>query len=124
MTDTDDTAQILAVARDRNRGMIKRDTALLDRVLADDFTATHVTGYEQPKQEWLDQIARGDMQYHAIREIDTDVRIDGDTAVAVTRNAVDATIGGSRNTWNLRSTTSYERRDGSWTIVASESSTF
>jgi Domain of unknown function (DUF4440) len=117
-------AQILAVAGDRNRGMLERDIALLDQVLADDFIATHITGYQQPKQEWLDQISSGQMQYHSIREIDTDLDIDSQTAVAITRNAVDATINGSRNTWNLRSTTRYEFRDGRWTIVAATSTTF
>jgi ketosteroid isomerase-like protein len=120
----DSRAQILAVAGDRNRGMLERDIALLDQILADDFIATHITGYQQPKQEWLDQINSGEMQYHSIREIDTDLDVDGQTAVAITRNAVDATINGSRNTWNLRSTTRYEVRDGSWKIVASTSTTF
>jgi uncharacterized lipoprotein YajG len=127
MTDpssVDSRSRILAVAEQRSRGMLERDVALLDEVLADDFTATHITGYEQPKDEWLAQVADGQMQYHSIREIDTDLQISGDTATAVTRNAVDATIGGSRNTWNLRSTTRFELRDGVWRIVASASTTF
>lgn len=58
------TEEVLAVVRARNQAMIDRDVDALDRLLADDFTATHITGYEQSKQEWLEQIASGQMRYH------------------------------------------------------------
>ena len=31
----------------------------LDALLADDFTAVHITGYEQPRADWLEQVRAG-----------------------------------------------------------------
>ena len=124
MTNASDAQeQILAVSRARNRGMLDRDVALVDEVLADEYTAVHIGGYEQPKQEWLQQVASGRMQYHSITEVDSSIDVNGDTAVAVTTNLVDATIDGSRSTWRLRSTTDYERHDGQWKAVRSRTTT-
>jgi hypothetical protein len=35
------------------RGMLEPDTALLDALLVDEYALTHMTGYAQPKREWL-----------------------------------------------------------------------
>jgi hypothetical protein len=40
-------------------------------------------------------------------------------AVVVARNVVDATIYGARRQWPLRSTTTYEQRNGTWQAVRS-----
>ena len=84
--------------------MLERDTALLDELLADDYTLTHMTGYVQPKSEWLAQIDSGQMRYHSARPHHVAVEVDGDAAVLVDQDVVDATIGGSRGTWNLQLT--------------------
>ncbi|MFS0702569.1 nuclear transport factor 2 family protein [Cellulomonas sp. 179-A 4D5 NHS] len=120
----DDTAAILQAGRDRTQAMVDRDVAALDALLADGFTATHISGYEQPKAEWLEQIASGSMAYHDVQEVSATVEIDGDTAVLTTRNLVTATINGAEGTWPLESTATYEKRDGAWVNTASESTTY
>jgi len=53
------------------------------------------------------------------------MRLDGDdTAVQVGRSRVDATIWGSRGTWNLQRTTRYQRRQGRWLAMATVAATF
>jgi hypothetical protein len=106
------------------RGMLERDTALLDDLLADDYTLTHMTGHVQPKREWLEQIDSGRMRYHSARPQSTSVDLDGATAVLVGRDVVDATIWGSRSTWNLQLTTTYEHRDDAWIAVRTIATTF
>jgi hypothetical protein len=84
----------------------------LDDLLGADFVAVHVTGYEQTKAAWLDQIRSGQMRYHGFEEVSATVSVDGDSAVAVTRSLVDATIYGSHGIWPLESTTTYVRDGG------------
>jgi hypothetical protein len=55
-----------------------------------------MTGYLQSKQEWLEQIDSGQMQYHSSQQRVTAIEITGDTGVLVGNKAVDATIRGSR----------------------------
>lgn len=104
--------------------MVDADVARLDELLADDFTAVHINGYEQPKAEWLEQITSGEMAYHDVEEVSAAVEVDGDTAVLTTRNRVTATINGANGTWPLESTATYEKRDGTWLNTTSRSTTY
>lgn len=104
--------------------MVRADTGALDDLLDEDFTLTHMTGYVQPRQEWLTAVESGEMRYHSIDDVDVRVEPDlhsgGATLTARTRTL--ATIWGSRSTWNLRLHIRYAQRDGRWVareIVAS-----
>ena len=119
-----DTAAILQASRDRTRAMVEGDVARLDELLDGGFTAVHISGYEQPKAEWLEQIASGEMAYHDVKEVSAVVDIDGDTAVLTTRNLVTATINGANGTWPLESTATYERQNGTWVNTLSRSTTY
>jgi hypothetical protein len=117
-------AEVIAAYRDMYRGMLEQDTHLLDELLDDEYTLEHMTGYVQPKREWLQHIASGRMRYHSERETSTGVTITGDGAVLVGRSVVDATIWGGRGTWRLQLTTRYERRDGQWLAVDTVATTY
>jgi Domain of unknown function (DUF4440) len=119
-----DEAAVLQVNRERSRLLVEQRTDELDELLAPDFVAVHISGYEQTKAEWLDQIRSGQMRYHGFEEVSSTVTIDGDSAVAVTRNLVDATIYGSRATWPLESTTTYVRDGGTWKAQHSRARTY
>ncbi len=100
--------------RELYRGMLQADTALLGDLLDDDYTLTHLTGYVQPKKQWLEQIDSGDARYHSVQPHSVTIAIEGDRAVLIGRDVVDATFGGERGTWNLQFTTDYERRSADW----------
>lgn len=106
-------SQVVDPHRAMYRGMLDRDTALLDEFLAADYRLTHMTGgFVQPKREWLEQIDSGRMRHHSAQPRSTTVDLADDTAVLVGRDVVDATIWGSRGTWHLQLITTYQRRDG------------
>lgn len=74
------------------------DTAALDSLLTEDFTLTHMTGYQQAKQEWLDEMADGLFIYHSIELVS--LTVEGDVITA--RTITDATVYGGRGTWRLQ----------------------
>jgi ketosteroid isomerase-like protein len=113
--------QVRAVWQRQNAAMLAGDSAGLDAVLADDYVARHITGYEQPKPEWLAEIREGAFDYHAIDETNLEIRVDGDVATLTSEASVTVTIGGNRGSWPLRSTVRYEQRDGEWLAVRSSS---
>jgi hypothetical protein len=102
--------------------MIKGCTGVLDGLLAGQFTATHITGYQQPKTEWLAQIRSGDFVYHSIEDRNVSISVDDNTAVLVGTAAVAVTIGGSKGTWNLESAMEYVKQDGKWKMASRRSS--
>ncbi|MER6958049.1 nuclear transport factor 2 family protein [Streptomyces sp. NPDC000618] len=75
--------------------MVEADTQPLDDLLDDGFTLTHMTGYVQPKAEWLAEMKAGQFVYHSIDEVDTALDLDGGTARLAVRTMTDATVYGS-----------------------------
>ncbi|WP_404373236.1 nuclear transport factor 2 family protein [Corallococcus coralloides] len=119
-----DEAHLKEAYRQMIKAMLDRHVAELDALLAGEFTLTHMTGYRQPKREWLEAVRTGQMRYHAAEEKSVDVNVAGDTAVLVGRSVVTATIYGARGTWNLQLTTRYRRQDNRWIAVDTIASTF
>lgn len=109
-TEPDDAALREALT-EQFEALVNRDADALDRLLADDFTAQHVTGYETSRAEWLGQVARGEFKYHAITPQSVDITLSGDTATVVSVADYDVTLGGHAGRYRLRSTLTY-RRDG------------
>jgi hypothetical protein len=121
---SDVEAAVLAAYRAQNRAMVEGRTDRLAELLDNSYTAIHISGYQQDKAEWLNQIDSGRMTYDAIREESTLVQIKGETAVLTARALVTATIYGSHGTWPLQSVTRYAYRNGAWKPIHSRATTY
>lgn len=110
-----DRDAIVANFQARQRAMVDGDTKELRRLSTPDSHAEHISGYNQPSEEWFDQIEAGYFDYHTVDNDSIDVRMTGPgSATLVSRSTIDVTIGGSRNTWRLESTADYVKADGRW----------
>jgi hypothetical protein len=110
---------ILAAYRDQLQAMTRGDTATLDHLLAEPFTLTHITGYRQPKAEWLAEMRAGQFRYHQIEQRTATLEVTGDTARLIGRFVVDASVYGSRARWRLQLAQNYARRSGRWQATSS-----
>ena len=119
-----DRSEILDNYRAQLRAMVDGDTDVLGGLLTEDFTLTHMTGYLQPKQEWLAQMRAGQFVYHDAQEKDVTLDVDGDTARLVGRIVTDAAVYGSRAKWPLQLTMDFIRTDGRWLASRSEATTW
>lgn len=117
MAPTDLPTTVLASYEAQREAMVRGDVTALGDELARDFTLTHMTGYLQTRNEWLDQVATGEMTYHSIQDVD--IRVVGANAadvgpVVVTRTRTDATIWGSRGLWRLQLNIHFTQHEGQW----------
>jgi hypothetical protein len=119
-----DTAVVYNVVKQLAELMIARDTAAMTSILDKGFTLTHITGYVQPKAEWLNEVVRESMKYYSAQEVSHTISINGNVADVTIRNMVDARIWGSRNTWRLQQKMRLEKRNDKWIILYSIASTF
>jgi Domain of unknown function (DUF4440) len=119
-----DRREILDNYRAQLRAMVDGDTEALGELLTEDFSLTHLTGYFQPKQEWLAQMRAGQFTYHNAREKDVSLHIDGDRAQLVGRITTDATVYGARASWPLQLTMDFIRQNGQWLASRSEATTW
>lgn len=98
----------------RLQAMVEQDTATLAELMDDDLILRHITGATQTKQEWLDDIAAGNMYYININNTKFSIAINGNRAEIEHTNVIEARIYGSHGTWTLSGTSYYEKRDGKW----------
>lgn len=122
---TDEEA-IVKLYRDENRAMVTKNLDKLNAILADSMHLTHMTGYVQPKFEWIDQIQNGEMLYLSSKEdAIKEIQINGNQASLIGQNRVQAKIwSGGANTWSLQMQMSYQKRDGQWIITDQVASTY
>jgi hypothetical protein len=124
MSARDDIADVERVFREMYRCMLDADIRCLETLLDPKFTLTHMTGFVQPRAEWLSAIRSGEMAYHDAREVSIATAVEGDRASIVGRHRVDATIFGSRGTWRLQLTGELLRRLDRWLIASVVATTF
>jgi hypothetical protein len=86
----------------QRQAMVAGDAEALGALLADGFTLTHMTGYRQPKSEWLADVRSGQMTYHAMADVDVSVDVSGGFPVLTARTRTEATIWGGHGTWPLQ----------------------
>jgi hypothetical protein len=115
---------VLAHFRAQLEEMVAGDTEILGDLLDDRFTLTHITGYVQPKAEWLAEMRAGQFDYHRIDEQNTTIRLDGDSAVVTGRIVTDATVYGAHSNWRLVLTQEYRRIRGGWSAQRSVATTW
>ena len=121
-----DKEAIIQLYRDENTAMVAKDINKLNQILATSMKLTHMTGYVQPKLEWIDQIQNEEMQYFSSKEdAIKDIKIDGDKASLVGQNRVQAKIwGGGVNTRPLQMKMFFEKQNDAWIITDQVASTY
>jgi ketosteroid isomerase-like protein len=105
--------------------MVKKDTTTLNRVHADEFVLTHMTGMHQSKKVYIQSIANGTLNYYQAEHEQLEVSVQGDRATLTGRSKVNAAVfGGGRHTWRLQLSFQLIKRDGKWLFTAASASTY
>ena len=122
MTDKD---MIEALYREMYKAMVEKDTATLNRVHADDFVLTHMTGMHQSKQEYIRAIAGGTLNYYSAEHEQMNIKVDGNHATLTGCSRVNAAVfGGGRHTWRLQLHFNLVKEDDKWRFTAARASTY
>ena len=121
-----DKEAIIDLYRHENKAMVDKDIVTLNQILEPTMQLTHMTGYVQPKLEWIDQIQNGQMKYFSsVEENIKDIKIDGNHASLIGQNKVKASIWGSGvATWPLQMKVNFTKVDGKWIISDQIASTY
>ena len=115
--------EFLALLDELHNAMVAVDIDRLDDMLAADYSLVHITGYEQPKQEWFDVMIAHSFDYHNIR-VNTDSLIlaisrSGNSAIVSGKGIFDATINGMHSPWRLEFTHEWYYHITGWRLVCS-----
>ena len=100
----------------------RRDAAVLDQVLADEFVLVAARGVID-RSAWL-HAAMHDIEVREFRYEDPQVRVYGDVAAMLTGWHQEATIAGREWTGDFRITDTWVWRDGRWQVVIRHSTQY
>lgn len=121
-----DQDELIELYRLENKAMVEKDLLTLNKILANDMTLTHMTGYVQSKMKWIDEIQNDQMQYFSSKEENIeDIEMKNEKASLVGQNQVKARIwDGSVNTWPLQMKMYFKKVNGTWLIARQDASTY
>lgn len=120
-----DQAQIEQLYRDYWRYMIDKDTAGLDKMMADDYTLWHMTGLRQSKEAFFRSVLSGELNYYSAAHEGISVSVNGDTATLTGRSRVLAAVyGGGKRLWRLQGDFTLRKENGRWLLTSSRASTY
>ena len=104
-----------------------KDARGIASVLSDDYYLRHMSGMKQSKQEYIDSVLDGTLNYYTTDHdtIEVIIASDGKTALIRGRSRINAAVfGGGRHTWRLQQDLTAERIDGRWLLTSSKASTY
>ena len=105
--------------------MVQKDRKTLELLHDDDFVLTHMTGTHQNKQEYIDSIMDGTLNYYSAKHENMNVTLSGDRATLDGLSIVNAAVyGGGKHTWHLRLKIGFIQRNGNWKILSAKASTY
>ncbi len=120
-----DKEQIIQLYKEMYTAMVNKDRAELERVHDDSFMLVHMTGMRQSKQDYINSIMDGTLNYYSAEHEDMQVEVKGDTAVLVGRSRVTAAVfGGGKHTWRLQLRFQLVKKNGGWRFALASASTY
>ena len=120
-----DKEQIIQLYNEMYSAMVNKDKSELERVHDDSFVLVHMTGMRQRKQEYINAIMNGTLNYYSAEHEDMQVEIKGDSAVLVGRSRVTAAVfGGGKHTWQLQLRFQLVKKNDEWRFALASASTY
>lgn len=121
----DDKTQLITLYENMYQLMIQKDVEHLAEILSEEFALYHMTGMVQKKQEFLQAVRQGVLNYFSATHEKIDIQITGNHAQLIGDSRVLAAVfGGGRHTWRLRQTISCKKEHGIWYVEKSIASVY
>ncbi len=112
---TSDQEEVLERFIEFQYAMIEKDLKKLNELLEDNYTLTHMSGKIQTKEEYIDEIMDGTLNYYeSIIHNPIIIILEEDKVLLKADVTLDAKVYGIKGTWTLHSEQTMEKIDGKW----------
>ena len=98
--------------------MIEKNLDMLNEILNDNYTLTHMSGKTQTKQEYIDEIMDGTLNYYKSTIDNPEITIIENTKAIFKANVtLEAKVYGIKGTWTLHSEQTIKKINDKWYIT-------
>lgn len=101
------------------QAMVDANGAALRDLVDPEAIFTHMSGRRQTRDEFIADVTRGALRYHAIAMERPTVRVEGDVGAVSYTSVLDANAYGAKGVYRMQTSHLFERRDGVWTLIGS-----
>ena len=98
------------------QAMIEKDLEKLNEIICDDYILTHMSGKTQTKEEFIDEINNGTLNYYKSTIDNPNIEIFDEKAVLEAYVTLDAKVYGIKGTWTLHSKQTMKKINNEWYI--------
>jgi len=113
----DAKAMLEQMEKDRAQAVVKKDTATLEKMTADDYQLIDTNGKVRGKADTMEAIKSGAINLQSNDIDDLKVQVYGNTAVVTGRSNPKGTIDGKDVSGPMRFSRVYVKRNGTWQSV-------
>lgn len=108
------------------QGMVEKDKAVLEKVLAPEFVLVHMTGMRQPKEAFIQSVLDGTLNYAWAHHQKISVQSTQEKQAQLTGQSLvhAAVFGGGFHTWRLQLQCRLVKRNGGWLILDARASAY
>ena len=112
---------IIELDKKRMTAMAQKDIATLNELIADDLVYTHSSARLDTKQSLIGNMEAGSTVYTSVVPSDVKAQDLGDTVVLTGFCRISVNAGGRPNSFGVRFTDVYAKKDGRWQMVTWQS---
>ena len=99
------------------QAIISKDKLGMQNSLDPSFVLIHMSGKNEPKNEFISDVMGGVLNYFHSKIINTKIRINNDTAEMDADVNLDAKVYGMKGNWTLHSKNIFKKKNGRWYFV-------
>lgn len=122
---TTDEQQLKNLYHEMWRALLAKDITTLERIHAEEFVLTHMTGMKQPREEYFRCVRDSELNYFSEIAENIFVEVSNEQGTLTGQSLVEAAVfGGRKNTWRLQLVFDVEKRGGKWILIRGFASTY
>ena len=99
------------------QAIIKKDKSRMEEFLDSSFVLVHMSGNEEPKNQFISDVMGGVLNYFHSKIINPKIKINNNSGEMVVNVNLDAKVYGMKGNWTLHSKNIFQKKNGKWYFV-------
>ena len=99
------------------QAIIKKDKSRMEEFLDSSFVLVHMSGNEEPKNQFISDVIGGVLNYFHSKIINPKIKINNNSGEMVVDVNLDAKVYGMKGNWTLHSKNIFQKKNGKWYFV-------
>ena len=99
------------------QAIISKDKTVMQNFLDSSFVLVHMSGNEEPKNQFISDVMGGVLNYFHSKIINPKITINNDSAEMNVDVNLDAKVYGMKRNWTLHSKNIFQKKNGKWYFI-------